>query len=389
MLCAALLGATWPGLAALPALPVRILAGDVYAITQGSGAPSVNESLVAGLAAQPWADVVSAEIFLLGTLRGEPVLARAADPEAYLALEDGAWIEPPIDAARGAMAGRLLADRLGLRVGEVLSLTGSTVSRLDVVPLVGLFAVGGPGDDELLVDLFTGRFLSGLGPSSFHAIRVRTLDPSTLLAFLESSGASVHVAGAGIPRADVNSAAPAVTDERVANLFLRTGVGGAPADALSSALEAAADSVRVVAYGIAFLLGALVAMDVHAIQARAFADARTTVAILRSVGAPSGWMRRRILAEGVPLAVLAGTGGAALGLLVGALLPPGAVSVFGHAVRSTFDLLTLGLIIVAITAMSATSSLLLLERGLRERPIASLRAMSGGGPPSLEVVLRG
>ena len=36
-LCAFLLGATWPVLAALPSVPSRVVAGDAFAITQGSG----------------------------------------------------------------------------------------------------------------------------------------------------------------------------------------------------------------------------------------------------------------------------------------------------------------------------------------------------------------
>src|SRR5439155_108767 len=45
VLCAFLLGATWPVLGALPGEPVRIVAGDAYAITQGTGPLSINVSL--------------------------------------------------------------------------------------------------------------------------------------------------------------------------------------------------------------------------------------------------------------------------------------------------------------------------------------------------------
>ena len=80
LLCAFLLGATWPILAALPGVPTRILAGDAYVVTQGSGAYSINESLVESLknhTANPWVEIVSPEILSLGTVRGEPVVARA------------------------------------------------------------------------------------------------------------------------------------------------------------------------------------------------------------------------------------------------------------------------------------------------------------------------
>src|SRR5439155_103995 len=51
LLCAVLLGATWPILAALPGVPSQILAGDAYVITQGSGALSINASLAENLTA--------------------------------------------------------------------------------------------------------------------------------------------------------------------------------------------------------------------------------------------------------------------------------------------------------------------------------------------------
>ena len=88
-MCAVLLGATWPVLLALPALPVRVVLGDVYAVSQGSGAASVNASLVANLSAQPWAETVSAEILAFVTIRGEPVLVRGADTDSFLRLEGG------------------------------------------------------------------------------------------------------------------------------------------------------------------------------------------------------------------------------------------------------------------------------------------------------------
>src|SRR5206468_1594863 len=93
LLCAFLLGATWPILAALPGVPTRILAGDAYLVTQGSGPYSVNESLAKNLTAQSWARVVSPEILNIGTVRGQPVVVRAADPATFLSVEGGAWVQ--------------------------------------------------------------------------------------------------------------------------------------------------------------------------------------------------------------------------------------------------------------------------------------------------------
>src|SRR5207249_7557688 len=249
LLCAFLLGATWPILAALPGVPTRILAGDAYVVTQGSGAYSFNESLVESLknhTANPWVEIVSPEILSLGTVRGEPVVARAADVAAFLSLERGAWVQAATVGDRRAVAGEGLVRRLGLVVGDDVTVVGSSVPRIAFVRIVGIYRTATPANDELLVDFAIGRLLSGLSGTGFHSIRIRTTDPTALLDFLRGFGASVHVTGPDMPRVDIASDPP--TDERIANLILRTGVGGTPRDYLASAVADAMNPVRVMAY---------------------------------------------------------------------------------------------------------------------------------------------
>ena len=389
LLCAALLGATWPILAALPGIPSQILAGDAYVITQGSGPLSINTSLAENLTRQFAAGNVSPEVLSLGTLRGEPVLIRAVKPDAFFAVE-GAEPGPSVTLGdRWALVGEGLAGRLRLSAGENVTLVGSVLPRIAFAPIAGVYRTATPANDELLVDYGLGRFLAGLGSMSFHSIRVKTSDPDALLAFLRGFGASAHVSGPGMPQVDIASSPP--TDERVANLILRTGIGGSANDYLTTAVGEASASVRVVAYGIAALLALLTAFGIHAVQRRAFADRLPVVGVLRAVGAGNRWMRRRFLAESLPLAVAAGVIGAALGLLGEARLQPnGRLLVFGHEVLVTFDPVTFALIVLAIVAMSTLSGLGLLQAALRERPSGSIREAPAVEPPrSLEAVLRG
>src|SRR5712692_463557 len=361
LLCAFLLGATWPILAALPGVPTRILAGDAYLVTQGSGPYSVNESLVQNLTGQPWASVVSPEILSLGTVHGEPVVVRAADPAALFSLEGGAWVQAATVSDRTAVAGEGLVRRLGLAVG----------------------------DDVTLVGFAMGRLLSGLGATGFHSIRIRTTDPTALLTFLRGFGASVHVTGPDLSRVDIASDPP--TDERISNLILRTGIGGAPRDYLASAVAEATNSVGVVADGIAALLGILVAFGIHAVQARAFADRVPAVGVLRAIGAGNRWMRRRLLAESLPLAAGAAILGAGLGFLAETSLQPNAsLVIFGHEVLVSFDLATFALVVLAVMAISTLSGLLLLRRAMADRPVESIRETPAvASPQSLEAILRG
>lgn len=370
-------------------MPAAIVGGDSYAVTQGSGALSINASLVENLTAQPWADVVSPEILALTTLSNEPVVVRSADPDPFFRFECGPCSIPPIPTPPYALVGSGLADRLGLRSGGVVTVVGSYTPRIAFLHIAGVYATETLADEEVLVDEGMGRFLTGLGAPNFHTIRVRTPDPGALLGFLEAFGASAHVSGPGIPRADVHSDPP--SDERLANFILRTGVGGSPRDYVATAVGEATTSVRVVAFGIAGLFGLLVAFGLHSIQARAFSDRLLAVGVLRTVGASNGWLRRRLMAETLPISVLAGALGAGVGFLLGKVLQPAASLVlFGHDVPIPEDPLPLVAIVLVVAAISIGSAQSLLSRGLHVRPNESIREVPAVEPPeSLEVVLRG
>ena len=358
-------------------------------MTQGSGPYSVNESLVQNLSGQPWVSVVSPEILSLGTVRGEPVLVRAADPPGFFSLEGGAWVQAAVVGDRNAVAGEGLVSRLGLAVGDEVTLVGSSVPRIAFVRIAGIYRTATSANDELLVDFAIGRLLSGLGATGFHSIRIRTTDPTALLNFLRGFGSSVHVSGPDLPRADIASDPP--TDERISNIILRTGIGGTPRDYLASAVAEATNSVGVVAYGIAALLGILVAFGIHAVQARAFADRIPAVGVLRAIGASNRWMRRRLLAESLPFAAGAAILGAGLGFLAETSLQPNArLVIFGHEVLVSFDLVTFALIVLAVVAISMLSGLLLLRNAMASRPVESIRETPAvASPQSLEAILRG
>ena len=385
------MGATWPALAALPNVPSQIVAGNAYVITQGSGPYSINESLVANLSAQPWTGRLSPEILGLGTLAGEPVVVRAVAPDVFVVdFEGGAWINRTVASEGFAFLGEGLAHRLALSTGDTVTLVGSYLPRIAFARIAGIYRTATAANDELLVDYGMGRFLTGLGATFFHSIRIRTSNPAALVAFLDGFGASVHLTGPSLARVDVHSDPPS-GDERFVNAILRTGIGGAPRDYLSTAIGEATTSVRVVAYGIMVFLGLLVSFGIHALQARAFADRVPAVGILRAVGASGAWMRRRLLIETVPPAVFAGVLGAGLGFFLGGFLEPGlGLTIFGHRVIVSFDVVMFALLILVLVAISVGSALLLLRSALRLRPVESIREAAAFEPPqSLEAILRG
>ena len=346
-------------------------------------------SLASNITKSEWAKTVSPEILGLTTLAGNPVVVRAVDPDAFLRLENATHLSGAMAGSEFALAGEHLALRFGLVTGDTVTVAGAYVPRIAFLRITGTFRTESAANDELLVDFGMGRFLTGLGPLNYHSIRVRTPNPAALLRFLDGFQASVHVSGPGLVRADIHSDPP--SDERLANAILRTGLGGAPRDYLATAVGEATTSVRVVAYGIAVLLGILVAFGVHAVQARAFADRIPAVGVLRAVGASNGWMRRRLLVETLPFSLLAGAIGALVGFFAGKfLLPQVNVVVFGHQVPVVFDVVTLAFIVFLLVAVSIGSALVLLRGTLRLRPTESIRETVAVEPPrSLEAILRG
>ena len=364
------------------------MAGDVYVITQGSGLASVNDSLLANVTSQPGVQLVSPEILAPGTIHGQAVLVRGADPAAFLSIEGGVWVQTSPLTDRWAFAGEGLASRLGLDRGTSVTLVGSALPRIAFAQVGGIYRTETTANDELVVDYPTARALTGLGAHFYHSIRLKTSNIAPMLAFLQTSTASLHVSGPGLARVDIHSDPP--TDERIISLLLRSGSGSVPHDYLSSAIAQATTSVQVVAYGIAVLLALLVAFGIHAAQARAFADRLPAVGVLRTIGASNRWMRARILRETTPVAIVTGLVGTILGFLVDVLLhPAGRLLVFGHSVPATLDLTSFAVVAAVVVLASTISALSLLQRALRSRPVESMRDQPAIEPPtSLEVVLR-
>lgn len=389
MLCAALLGATWPLLAALPAVPTAILGGEAYVITQGSGAPSVNDSLVENLTVQPWSEAVSPEILSLGTIGDSSVLIRGAEFPSFLSLEGADLVQQGPLPSFGVLAGQGLANRLGLNLGEGLTLEGSSIPRIAIAQLGGVFRSSSAANDELIVPPSIARFLTGVPDHWYHEIRVKTTNPAALVAFLESFPASVHVSGPSGTFGESHSQ-PA-TDPRLVNLFLRGATGALPPAYLAEALTEATNSIQVVALGLAILIAALVASAVHAVQARGFSERRISIGILRSLGASSRWIATRMIAESLPYTVVA----AGLGAVGGALLvslagPTFGLRVFGHELSAPIDPLVLALLIVVVITFSSLSLFVLVGRALQDRPSEAVRDESEfASARSLEAILRG
>src|SRR5207245_10766514 len=113
---------------------------------------AVNESLPDKLTRQPGVQIVSPEILSLGTVRGEPVVVRAAEPGTFLSFEGGEWVQPATAGNQTGYAGEGLVRRLGLAAGDDATVVGSSVPRLAFVHIAGIHPTATPANDGLRVD---------------------------------------------------------------------------------------------------------------------------------------------------------------------------------------------------------------------------------------------
>lgn len=326
---------------------------DLAAITQGTGAASLNETLFEALAPLG----ASAEIFAPTVLRGEPVFVRGVDPVAFFRLE-GVSGSGPFDSAFAAHPGRRLAERLSLAVGDRIMLPGLAVSGIVELHIDAIFSSNGPRDDEILVSLPVGRALADLPADYFHIIRMPPANLGPAFEILRAHRASVHVSSPGLPRVDVNSG-PA-TDDRIANLAFRTGVAGTSTNYVPTIIGLGESSVRTVVLGLGAMVVLLVGIGSHAVQARLLADKQATFATVRALGAPRRWILATLAREAAGVGAIAIAVGAAAGfaasLAVGAY---GGVVVFGHLVQPEVSaplaalVLTCGFAVLVGTALLA------------------------------------
>ena len=92
---------------------------------------------------------------------GEQLDAGVTSMRNWWTVTDGKWLdEQSADSRTVAMAGKNLAEKLGIKSGDTVHLTGS---QSDItVTVVGIFDAGGDEDDRIFMPLDTAQALDGL-----------------------------------------------------------------------------------------------------------------------------------------------------------------------------------------------------------------------------------
>ena len=91
---------------------------------------------------------------------GEQLDAGVTSMRSWWEVVDGKWLDEQTGGENGAMVGKALAEKLGIKSGDMLHLNG-TVSDL-TLNVVGIFDAGGDEDDKIFMPIDTAQSLDGL-----------------------------------------------------------------------------------------------------------------------------------------------------------------------------------------------------------------------------------
>lgn len=179
---------------------------------------SLPEELAESLRMLPNVTAVSAEIFVFGTIKDQPVVFRGAEPSDFFALEEAELVagrQP--NASFEILAGDKAAERLDLTTGDLLTLVGTFRPKLAEVQLVGIFHSEEATTDELLLPLSLARELSSKSYGEVSIIRLRSSTPETFAGWLSPEGARFTLSEFGVPQAVVSFGATAPANVTVLN----------------------------------------------------------------------------------------------------------------------------------------------------------------------------
>ena len=91
---------------------------------------------------------------------GEQLDAGVTSMRSWWEIVDGKWLDEQSGGTNGAMVGKAIAEKLGIKSGDTLHING-TVSDL-TLNVVGIFDAGGDEDDKIFMPIDTAQSIDGL-----------------------------------------------------------------------------------------------------------------------------------------------------------------------------------------------------------------------------------
>jgi ABC-type lipoprotein release transport system permease subunit len=350
---------------------------DILTLTQTNTNTPISASLAHRLNNEEFIDVASPEIYAFSyilsrkTGKYEPVLVRGCDPMYFLEIENA-------DMQKGdyndnfMLAGEGVYKRLGLKIGQGITITGSTHPAILEGTLSGVFSSKTSSNDQILIPLASARKLMGLSGDNVLTIRVKTDYEQQLIDLLTEEEYSVLVSKKdGVPiSVNQNKTYEERIAEELAFKYHETERFKASNQSfISTFIQKGSGTVGVVVLGFITLNACLTFIGITAILGRGVIERRKDIGILAAIGANKRTIYIVLLKDLLIISTIASGIGVILGFITAVIVQNmNLIVAFGITIQPSIDLfLFIATFFVAII-IGCTSGLLASSMILTEKP---------------------
>jgi ABC-type lipoprotein release transport system permease subunit len=355
---------------------------NILTLTQTNTNTPLRASLAQTLNQLDFVEVASPEIYafsyIINKKNGEyePVLTRGVQPKYFLEIEKANMVEGGYSGSF-MLIGESLSKRLGLNVGDSITITGSTTPAIIESTVSGIFSSETASNDQVLLPLNYARKLADLGEDSVIIIRVKTDDQEILIDFLTTEEYSVVVSGGGGTPISVNEnkTYEEVIAEELAFKYLDPEKFSTSNESfVGTFVTKGAGTVSIVVLGFISLNALLTFVGITAILARGVIERRKDIGILAAIGADKKTIYKLLLKDLFIISVIAAGVGVGIGFITAQIVQDqGMIVAFGHVIQPAIDLNLFIVTFFVAIIIGCTSGLLVSSIILTAKPSSLMR----------------
>jgi ABC-type lipoprotein release transport system permease subunit len=378
VLCIMLFSASVPILMGVKESPDSMFKGeDMLTLTQTNVNTPISASLAQRLNAEEFVEVASPEIYAFSyiisrkTGNYEPVLVRGVEPANFLKIENGEVIKGDYQG-HFMLIGEGVSNRLGLKVGHSITITGSIQPAILEMSIKGIFRSETSSNDQILIPLECARKLMGLSSDNVLTIRVKTEDEQRLIDLLTDEEYSVLISRQdGVPiSVNHNKTYEEKLAEDLAIKYWDTEkFSSSNQSFISTFIQKGSGTVGVVVLGFITLNALLTFIGITAILARGVIERRKDIGILAAIGANKRTIYLILLKDLLIISLIASGIGVLLGFITAVIVQDmGLIVAFGITIQPSIDLLLFMATFIVAIIIGCTSGLLASSLILTQKP---------------------
>jgi ABC-type lipoprotein release transport system permease subunit len=378
-----LFSATVPILIGVSSSPESMFKGeDVVTLTQTNTITPIRASVAQKLNDEDFIEVASPEIYAFSYVINrktgdyEPVLVRGVEAENFLKIED-AVLQKGDHEDHFMLVGESLSNRLGLNIGNGLTITGSTHPAILEGTVSGIYKSQSSTNDQILIPLESARKLTGLSGDNVLTVRVKTDNEQKLIDFLTEEEYSVIVSKKdGIPISlNENKTYEEQLAEDLAIKFWETEKFRASNQSfISTFIQKGSGTVGVVVLGFIPLNALLTFIGTTAILARGVIERKKDIGILAAIGANKRTIYLVLLKDLLIISVIASGIGVLLGFVTAVVVQNmNLIVAFGITIQPSIEISIFIITFLVAVVIGCTSGLLVSSVILTEKPSKLIR----------------